>query len=162
MIGTWHVNAEKSSGAANVRRIEIKPDATCIRYESAEDDPNPRTFYDHIRLIDGGLVVSGYWGKQTFALALEGDTMTWTEGDTRFVFERITKTPALAPKAAATEPRCATLPDLDEQPAFVDLATGEMVVMPAELEQDETAFRTHLTQLAKGDLAQVPQSDLKA
>lgn len=93
MIGTWHVNAEKSSGAANVRRIEIKPDATCIRYESAEDDPNPRTFYDHIRLIDGGLVVSGYWGKQTFALALEGDTMTWTEGDTRFVFHRATKTP---------------------------------------------------------------------
>lgn len=152
MLGTWQVNAEKSTGAGSVKRIEIKPDATCIRHESAEDDPNPKTFYDHIRLKDNGLIVSGYWGKQTFALALEGDTMTWTEGNTHFVFERITKTPALAPKAAATEPRCATLPDLDEQPAFVDLATGDMVVMPEGIEKDDEALRTHLTQLAKGDL----------
>ncbi|MBE0537843.1 MAG: hypothetical protein IH624_19455 [Phycisphaerae bacterium] len=94
MIGTWRVNAKKSTNAGSVRRIEIKPDATCVRHESAENDPNPKTFYDHIRLKDNGLVVSGYWGKQTFALALEGDTMTWIEADTRFVFERVTRTPA--------------------------------------------------------------------
>ncbi len=90
MIGSWTVNTEQSTAAGHIERIDIKPDATCIRHETTQG-ADPRTFYDKIQLKSSTLTVSGYWGKQSFTLQVNNHTMTWSSPKVTITFERRTE-----------------------------------------------------------------------
>jgi len=81
MVGRWVIDAGRSKGSGNVRRLQIGADGSCIRHESAADGSGAKTFNDRLALKNKKLTVSGYWGSQDFSVTVQGDVMTWNEAN---------------------------------------------------------------------------------
>jgi len=104
MIGVWDVT-DGSVGSGNVRRIDLKADGSCIRYEwSKKDGPQKTEVYaDFIKINNDRQLTLNTFGVEPVEMGyiLDGDKMIWTEKGMSIVFVRSkekSQTPAGQPE----------------------------------------------------------------